>query len=363
MNRRIVLWLVIVFAVYLLSAVWLVAPEQATWPIATSFSTQPDGTKALYTLFKMPPAKGSDRIEIEPQTQLIQEATLLLIEPSQDDSASAASAWLRMARSGRHIIELSNQPTPLMSALHVKIATVASRSVKNKATKQLWVTKVTAANVATIFHTNTQTWNLYVPRAAPTLLSTKRSDIRYVISKGAQSGQVVGITRKIGRGEVSLMTLPTISYNAWIDRKDNLPLLLSIVRPALHAVGFVETIHGFATTPGASAILGNSLQVFWLGLIVALAIWLWAEGPRFGVPIDDELKAPEAASYELIVAIARHYKKIRNLQPLLDNLHLLAVNRKTELMHPAEATTDKRAFINAVNQFVVLMADADKTQR
>lgn len=360
-SRKIVTWLVLCVVAYFLAAVWLVSPPtQSTDSAGSSFSTAQTGTQALFTLLSTAPAKGAQQEAYEPQTGMIDSPELILIEPSQDDTLQTAKNWITLARQGHTIVELSDTQTPLMTMLGVRLERERSRRSATFMIRET-VTPTVAPQFAQPL---IGSWAVSTqPHPLRLITGVQTSDRRYNIQLSTDHQGVIGFTRKLGAGHITILTLPSIAYNGWIAKADNLPLLLHILQPTQESIGFVETIHGHSAVPGSLAVLGAGANAAFAFLCAAILLLLWSESVRFGAPKRATRPQFEAAHHLFVQAVADQYKKAHDLAPLLNELAQLSKHKRGFVPHftPRQERSHK-AFIIAINAWIRQWNDQTKKE-
>lgn len=349
-RSRLTVWIILLLALYALSALFAAPPsQQTTLPAGTSYSAAQTGTLALFQLLAQKPAAGAVHLQLEPEALAKWSATpknLLIVEPQVDNSARTDRWWLRLARQGRRVIELTDQNTPLVAALGLTWhnAGASATTVRNGQpaasqrplpTTRLRQTANAGGPTVRLAYApgggSPQTaggaeWRVRGLAQAPSLTGWKPSDGRWLLARTGQQWSVVGVTRRLGSGSVTVLTIPSIAYNRTIARGDNLGALLFLLKPWLYSTGFAETVHGFALVPGILPLLGPGAAAAMVMLAAAVLLYIWSRGRRLGAVTEPEAP-PVPASHAFAAALARHYRRRSDYRELLDNLNHLTARR------------------------------------
>jgi len=276
-------------AVLYAGSVFWIHPTVAPGPAGSSTSYSPSGLHALYTLVSQPPGSGATRIVTEPETGLDSVVpTLLICQPQMDLSKTTAQAWLRLARAGQQLVVAANQTNALVAALGVHLAPV-DETGSPPFTGLLRMPPAPPARqlsphaISTIVPLHVQ-WSglirqIVLPSTQPV------TDQRYWLYVKHRPPVLVAVTFPYGHGRITILSLPQLLYNGDIGAAQNLVVVLALLTPHERPIGFVETVHGDQMIPGALATLGPGVEAgVWL-LCLALLVWVWSQGRRFGRPI------------------------------------------------------------------------------
>ncbi len=351
-----VLWIALLLGLYGVSALFAAPASRAGLPAGTSYSAAPDGVMALFDLVSHHPAAGGSRLRLEPAALAHWPQTpknLLIVEPQIDNSARTDAWWLRLARQGYRVVELTDQNTPLVAALGLKwhspgASTSARRAGPSGAgtppARQVGVASSQGASAAVRLAyappgapadgssealpggARGAQWLVRIPARTPTLSHIAKTDARWLASSTGARWTVVGVTRKLGAGSVTVLTLPSIAYNGMIGRANNLGPLLFLLQPRRYGTGFAETVHGFALVPGVLPLLGPGAGYTAAVLGAALLLYIWSRGRRLGGIAEVET-LPEPASLALALALARHYRQRGDYDALAEHLRVFLAGR------------------------------------
>ena len=359
-RSRLALWIVLLLALYALSALFAAPAPQVSQPAGTSYSAAPNGAMALFQLLAQKPAAGAVHLRLEPAALAKWPATpknLLIIEPQQDDSTRTTDQWLQLARRGYRVIELTDHRTPLVAALGlqwhaarlappgVRSGAARADTAQNRARQRTILLSGAATQLSFVppgrapQTSGTTRWHVSSLPQAPTLTGWRKTDGRWMLSPEGRHPSVVGVTRRIGSGSVTVLTVPSIAYNRAIAGQDNLGVLLFLLKPWLYSTGFAETVHGYALVPGILPLLGPWANFALVLIASSIVLYIWSRGRRLGAVAEEET-APPPANLALVTALARHYRKRGDYRELLENLHHLAAHRRASREPPASQRAD-----------------------
>ncbi|NQX71097.1 DUF4350 domain-containing protein [Paenibacillus alba] len=85
-----------------------------------------------------------------------------------------------------------------------------------------------------------------------------------------------------GAGSITMVLTPTWMQNGTIDEASHFELIWPLFAKSWDAVWVDETHHGFGTKPGLLAVYPAWLVLASVQLGLALLLWLWLRGKRFG---------------------------------------------------------------------------------
>lgn len=332
-------------------------PSTQAYPAGTSYSPLPDGTKALYLLLRDPPAQGAKRIVVPSASGLATAPSILIAAPQQTGTQASAQAWLAQVRQGSRLVELTSVPTSLTAALHLSLGPVQPPVKKPAA----WILEREAPKGSRA----PSRWTVSGLGDVRSLRGARTADWVWTLRGAGRSPSAVGVTRRIGKGTVTILTLPDLAFNSSIAKGQNLAVLIGLLEPAKNAVGFVETAHGYSMTPGALALFGPGLRTSLLLAAAAAVLWLWSEGRRFGTPAPPAQPLREAG-LEYAQALARHHKKAKDYGRLIGYLDEYALNRRN--VSPSGPPADlaevrrPRDFLRAANQRIDTIRSKDRRE-
>lgn len=139
-------------------------------------------------------------------------------------------------------------------------------------------------------------------------------------AQGDERGVYLAEVRQ-GKGRIVLLTLPALFTNKELDQKDNMVLLLNIVRLyGREDVWINEAVHGYSWEEATREVfawpLGLAAGQLALGLL--LLYWFW--GKRFGRPVPLPAgKGPESGDY--VNSMANIYRQGRARRLVLESVY------------------------------------------
>jgi hypothetical protein len=375
-NRKDILIIVGLFAALILFIAFGPArrPQPASVPEATSHSSAPEGTLALYTWVR---GQGYDGRRLEYREFALDEAdsALLILNPSEPINRSRARAVLDWVGAGGTLImaldrnALFGPQNELLADLQFDTAVYSGTGTlaqAGPAQPVLDQPPVTSAPV--------QATRVLVPRRAD-----------FVALLGAPDALVLaGI--KIGSGYAYLSASAFPFSNEGLRDPQNAALVLNMLRrvPAGGRIQFDEYHHGFFTPPSTGRIVFGS-PWGWAAAyaVLVIGLYLLLSGRRFGrpIPLQEELVRRSSTEYVESMAdlflrggkrayILKHYRaafKRRlaqrdGINPQLDDAEFVReLARARELDEPALAAllARLRAASPSDAELVRTVADAD----
>jgi Domain of unknown function (DUF4350) len=130
-----------------------------------------------------------------------------------------------------------------------------------------------------------------------------------------RAGGTAPVTRRIGRGTVTLVPDAEPLRNRSLATGDHAAAALTIVGPPARRVAFVESVHGYHQERGLSALPGRVQTCLWLLVLAALA-FLIASGRRLGPP-EDQARTLPPPRREHVEALAAALARTRDRGTLL----------------------------------------------
>lgn len=278
------------------------APSDTPAASYSTYSSRPDGLKALY-LFLRQEGFRAERWE-RPLRELPQgRDTLVLVwpeEPLDKEEAGALSSWVRSGGTVVLVPAGSRDLTPGTRNVGPEDSTLGPRQPLPVAA---------------------QVRRIHVPGRRRFSRDPEWGGIEIF---GDAGGPVV-IAKSLGPGRIFALSDPEILSNQGISREDNLTLALNLLTPpgavSSGAVApangpmkgrifFDEYHHGYQSSPGLWESLPPSVRGAALQLGLALAFYLYLRGRRFGRPVSLPL-APPRAGVEYVLAQANIYRQAR----------------------------------------------------
>ena len=104
-------------------------------------------------------------------------------------------------------------------------------------------------------------------------------------------GSTTVSAESVGRGRVVLLADSSILHNDLLDEADNAAFGLQAAGKSTKPVVFVESVHGYLSTPDAGLAAIPDRWLWTLGgLLLATVVYMWARGRRLGPP--EEARRP-----------------------------------------------------------------------
>lgn len=134
-------------------------------------------------------------------------------------------------------------------------------------------------------------------------------------------GRPVLVSWPHGSGRIYWSADPEWLTNDLIDQADNLTLALGLLTPAPgKVVAFDEYHHGYEAIERWYQILRGPLRFLLLQFVIALALFFWASGARFGAPVALPPTPPRAA-VEYVYSMSHLYARARSRAIVLQTLY------------------------------------------
>ncbi|MEW9701192.1 DUF4350 domain-containing protein [Paenibacillus sp. SI8] len=125
----------------------------------------------------------------------------------------------------------------------------------------------------------------------------------------ADESGVLASRFQVGAGNITVVLTPNWMQNGTIDRASHFELIWPLFAKSWHAVWVDETHHGLGTKPGLLAVYPAWLVLASVQLGLALLMWLWLRGKRFG-----SVHTPRAWTVrrgdEGVLAVAAWYERL-----------------------------------------------------
>ncbi|MEC0148308.1 DUF4350 domain-containing protein, partial [Paenibacillus alginolyticus] len=259
--------------IFLVLGYWLVKPKLPDQPPYLSFSADIDGTKAWKELLSTK-QKAVKEWRLSWKDLPNGEAMLLVaVQPSGVTKADREQL-LDWVRKGNDVVLFDRNPErwePWGTVLAGEIGMGSTAKENNKE----------SASVSTIKVSPDYT-------SAGGLL-TGRVDTPYRIKPGGNGRVlfedeygVLGSRIEEGSGSITVVLTPNWMQNGTIDQESHFELIWPLFAKSWDAVWIDETHHGFGTKPGLLAVYPAWLVLASVQLGLALLLWLWLRGKRFG---------------------------------------------------------------------------------
>ncbi|MBD0383658.1 DUF4350 domain-containing protein [Paenibacillus sedimenti] len=281
-------------ALFLLLGYWIMKPKVADQPPYLSFSADVDGTKAWRELLsqKQPTVK-EWRLTWE---HLPNQTSMLLvsIQPSAVTKADREKL-LSWVQQGNDVILFDRQPEgwSQWAAETVKV------DVEAKVSKSAGVIITPSPG--------------YFPSEGP---YTGEVDTLYRLKPDGQGETLFADERgelarrvTVGAGSITVVLTPNWMLNGTIDKESHFELIWPLFAKSWDAVWVDETHHGFGTKPGLLAVYPAWLVLASTQLGLALLLWLWLRGKRFG-PVHTPRAWTVRRGDETLQAVAAWYERL-----------------------------------------------------
>ncbi|NOU73591.1 DUF4350 domain-containing protein [Paenibacillus sp. LMG 31458] len=293
---------------------WLVKPKLPDQPPYLSFSADIDGTKAWKELLSTK-QKAIKEWRLNWKNLPNGEAMLLVaLQPSGVTKADR-DELLDWVRKGNDVVLFDRNPegwklwgTELAGEIGKDSTKDSTKNSTKNSTKDSTNSTKESASVSTI-------------RVSPDYTSaegllTGRVDTPYRIKPGG-NGRVLfedehGVLAsriEEGSGSITVVLTPNWMQNGTIDQESHFELVWPLFAKSWDAVWVDETHHGFGTKPGLLAVYPAWLVLASVQLGLALLLWLWLRGKRFG-PVHTPRAWTVRRGDEGVHAVAAWYERL-----------------------------------------------------
>lgn len=272
----------------------------------TSFSTEKQGTKAVYLVLEKLGCKPK-RLRMPHFTELRAAGLAIIIAPDQypidNTEAKRVLEWLRQGNT--LLFVPSKRGEQLAKSLEI----------------ELYQKQLLEASIAPLALTNlTVGINRLVVRSGNRIL-TKRTDAVYHF--GDKEGGVA-VSLREGDGTAIILSDPYLMTNAGLPKGDNLALLVNILlsyAADTKTVYFDEYHHGFERRPTLLHLLRSS-TLGWalLQVAAAVALLMYSRGRRFSRP-KPLLRETHRSSVEYVASLAGIYQTVQASEMALSNIY------------------------------------------
>lgn len=280
---------------------WLVKPKLPDLPANLSFSADVDGTKAWKELLA---TKQSAVKEWRLDWKHLPSGTSMLLVAIQPSAVTKSDRehLLKWVQAGNDAIIMDRDPQGWASWGTVQVdGAKDGQGVQAKA--DVRGTKASTIRVSAGYAS-----------AEGTL--TGKVDTTYRIQPGG-SGQalfedergVLASRVQEGAGSITMVLTPTWLQNGTIDEASHFELIWPLFAKSWDAVWVDETHHGYGTKPGLLAVYPAWLVLASAQLGLALLLWLWLRGKRFG-PVHTPRAWTVRRGDEGVHAVAAWYERL-----------------------------------------------------
>lgn len=279
----------ILLAIFVLCS-YLLAPNQPKeHPSYVSYSSAPDGTKAIYTYLAEKLSTVS-RWEHSPTQLADQKNTLLImVEPPLLFNAQESQAYQDFLHAGNTIFLLKQNPEGMFD-IETTDPIIVDEGV-----------------------TTLEQVNVEVELASSVRLEASANDQVLL----ADSHGPIAINRPIGEGNLVMITEPNWLTNEAITSHDHLRALSEVWSSTSYdAILFDDYVHVTSNKISVLSIYPNWILVLGFELVLITMAILWMKGKRFGSVITPR-EATVRLSDERIQALATWYLKGRNYREAL----------------------------------------------
>ncbi|MDQ0871413.1 hypothetical protein QFZ77_000072 [Paenibacillus sp. V4I3] len=259
---------------------WLVKPKHPDQPPYLSFSADIDGTKAWKELLSTK-QKAVKEWRLNWKNLPNGEAMLLVaLQPSAVTKADREQL-LGWVRKGNDVVLFDRKPEGWEPWGTVLAGEIGKGSTE-ESTKE-------SAKESTEERTSVSTIRVSPDYTPAEGLLTGRVDTPYRIKPGG-NGRVLfedehGVLAsriEEGSGSITVVLTPNWMQNGTIDQESHFALIWPLFAKSWDAVWVDETHHGFGTKAGLLAVYPAWLVLASSQLGLALLLWLWLRGKRFG---------------------------------------------------------------------------------
>jgi hypothetical protein len=272
---------------------WLVKPKLPDLAANLSFSADVDGTKAWKELLG---TKQTAVKEWRLDWKHFPSGTSMLLVAVQPSAVTKSDReyLLKWVQAGNDAIILDRDPQGWASWGTVKV----DEGVKDKQDATASTIRVSAGYVS----------------AEGTL--TGKVDSSYRIQPGGSGLALFEDERGVlasrvqeGAGSITMVLTPTWLQNGTIDEASHFELIWPLFAKSWDAVWVDETHHGYGTKPGLLAVYPAWLVLASAQLGLALLLWLWLRGKRFG-PVHTPRAWTVRRGDEGVHAVAAWYERL-----------------------------------------------------
>jgi len=221
-------------------------------------------------------------------------STLVVLDPQPFQDAESA-ALERFVRSGGRLVLGGQETAPVLRKL-LPEGPVWSPEGMGRATPLVPAPEV--GGIGTVRASGEGSWNS-VGSALP-ILAGPTSDSGPSSDSGAQILAAVAV---VGEGRVVLVADAAIFQNRLLGEDDNAAFAVAAVGPRGRPVAFAEGTHGYGNSEGLAAVPSRWRWAI-VGLLLAVLVWMWSRGKRFG-PAEEttrSLPPPRMAYVDAVAA-------------------------------------------------------------
>nr|WP_207789360.1 DUF4350 domain-containing protein [Neobacillus terrae] len=251
------IWLVLLFALFIVSSIFSFSPKPKDYPRYVSNSPAPDGVKAIYTYLK--DEQGMKTWAQVPQIlpQSAKGNLLIMIEPFFMPEKEDMQAYLKFLKAGNTILLFKENPKGMFDLKTNPFGT--------------------SKPVTKLYDNKNHSFRGEISSPIR-LLANKEDTILLRDERGT-----VAIERKVGKGKLIVNIAPEWMTNREIVKQDHLPLVLNLLKESRsETILLDEYIHGEQNAPRYLSVFPKWFLLLLLQGILILVFWLWQSGKRFG---------------------------------------------------------------------------------
>lgn len=291
----------ILFCLFIGLGVLLVPRQPTRFPDFVAQSPSPTGLKAFYTLLKNNiPNTGIWEKPVQALPQGASGQLMIMAEPTNPPSPSELTQWIKWMDSGNQVWLIMRNPQGFFD-LKTRPAKTSGQTGTLQGFDAWQVT----------YQASIQSNVRLIPQAQD-----------HVLLKD-QAG-VAAISRKYGKGELTVLLAPEWLTNDSILQHDNFKLIMPFVtRSKPRIIWFNDYIHGYSNLPSILGVYPDWMLILLAEFSLASLLWLWYKGKRFG-PLRTPREAMVRFGDERIHALAAWYEGEKFYQQSLsDQLEFL----------------------------------------
>lgn len=298
---------------FLVLGFWLVKPKLPDLPANLSFSADVDGTKAWKELLA---TKQSAVKEWRLDWKHLPSGTSMLLVAIQPSAVTKTDRehLLKWVQAGNDAIIMDRDPQGWASWGTVQVDVAKNRQDTQDETDTQ--DKTDTQNNQTKQDTKASTIRVSAGYASAEGTLTGKVDTTYRIQPGGTGRVLFEDERGVlasrvqeGAGSITMVLTPTWLQNGTIDEASHFELIWPLFAKSWDAVWVDETHHGYGTKPGLLAVYPAWLVLASVQLGLALLLWLWLRGKRFG-PVHTPRAWTVRRGDEGVHAVAAWYERL-----------------------------------------------------
>jgi len=296
--------LLVCMALFLAAGFGVTKPAAPDQPAYLSFSADLDGTKAWRELLARKQAHVKEwRLDWD-ELPAGSGAALVVIEPEDvsDEDQAAVERWVKM---GNDLLLFEDEPVN-WNGNWLRTAPVAAPESASASSEQRVVPIYAGAADAGSGYTG------FVSTLAR-LLPVDGAEVLLRDAAGTLASRI-----PLGDGSVTVVLLPDWLMNSQLTEHSHFELIWPLFAKTWATVWIDERHHGFAASsrPGLLAVYPAWLVLPSALLALALLLWLWQRGKRFG-PVHTPRAWTVRRGDETLLAVARWYERLGSREEAL----------------------------------------------